>query len=186
MIRRRLAETLLAACARILPPRHADWARAMAAELEVIEAPGAALGFAFGCLWASSKERMFDMDQPFRKTGLALVTAMAGLALLLAFSGVRLAEVHGPTGLLFGASALLCAGAALWSLWRGTEGAVEASGAMLGLYLLDFIALRLPLGQEEWVNITLYRAVAAEGVVAWGVLFAAAMYVARLAKERRV
>jgi DMSO reductase anchor subunit len=184
MIRRRLAIALVSACARILPPRQGEWARAMQAELAAIDPPNTALAFAFGCCWASSKQRMLDMDQRFTTIRFALIAAMGGLALLLALFAARFGEVHAPTGVVFACSAAACAAAALWSLRRGWQGPVEASAAMLLLYILAFIALRIPLGQSEWANILLYRALTIEGVFIWGLLLAGAVALSRVSARR--
>ena len=49
-MRRSLARALVCLAAVTLPVRLREWGRAMAAELESIERPGAALTYAFGCL----------------------------------------------------------------------------------------------------------------------------------------
>jgi hypothetical protein len=57
-LRRRLALALMRRVSRVLPASRLEWAKAMQAELELLENDREALRWAIGCLAAGSKERI--------------------------------------------------------------------------------------------------------------------------------
>ena len=57
-MRRLLAAAMVGLAALILPSRRRDWGRAMIAELGAVERPGAALGFALGCLAGALRQAL--------------------------------------------------------------------------------------------------------------------------------
>jgi hypothetical protein len=77
---RRFAERLLHHAAMVMPDRRRDWALGMRAELATIDAPGAALAFAAGCVWAAYQQRM----SPMRIALFAARLAVAVVSLLTA------------------------------------------------------------------------------------------------------
>jgi hypothetical protein len=58
---RQIAEHLLRHAAAVMPGRRRDWALGMRAELAAIDAPGPALTFAAGCVWAAYQQRISPM-----------------------------------------------------------------------------------------------------------------------------
>jgi hypothetical protein len=58
---RRFAERLLRHATTVMPDRRRDWALGMQAELAAIDAPGAGLAFAAGCVWAAYQQRVSPM-----------------------------------------------------------------------------------------------------------------------------
>jgi hypothetical protein len=86
---RKLAESLLDHAARVMPPAHRGWVRAMRVELEHVPGPLAASAFALGCVRASYAQRIADMLTIARLTRWTL----AGLALASAGFGVLAATL---------------------------------------------------------------------------------------------
>ncbi|PCD01934.1 hypothetical protein COC42_10545 [Sphingomonas spermidinifaciens] len=104
---RRLAWTLMALTARSLGPRRSDWARAMAAELEVAEAQGHPLRFALGCLFGTWRTMLGDAEGRFTLVAHALaigvVLPVAGMLSIAATFGFPfMAASDGLAGFLFG------------------------------------------------------------------------------------
>lgn len=63
-MRRLLAQAIVWLAAAILPARSRDWGRAMAIELAAIERPGAAFGFALGCLRGALRQSLLSRLHP--------------------------------------------------------------------------------------------------------------------------
>ena len=100
---RRTALAIARLLPRLFPPRQAEWARAMSAEIEAVEGDWRALRFAFGCLSTALIQTMTDPtdEQPSRsgatnmprhdipyRSGIACAVAATGLGLVyLALAG---------------------------------------------------------------------------------------------------
>jgi hypothetical protein len=61
-----VAQAIVRLAAAVLPRRLQGWGRAMAAELAQIERPGAALGFALGCLGCAIRQSALHLIRPNR------------------------------------------------------------------------------------------------------------------------
>ena len=138
-MRRRLAAAIVRLAALLLPARLRDWGRAMAAELAAIERPGAALGFALGCLGGALRQALSShLGHPRRlaawcaigATGLGLAYMMAAGAPLsyLAINAAALAIGLLAVGVLTEAG----------RLWRIAGGAVAVALACLILFTALF------------------------------------------------
>lgn len=104
---RRLAWLVMALTARSLGPRRADWASAMAAELEVVQAEGHPLRFATGCLFGAWRMMLWDAEGRFKLAAHALaigvllpVAGMLAVAAIFGFPFVAASD--GLAGYLYG------------------------------------------------------------------------------------
>lgn len=80
---RRAACALARHAAGVMPAAHADWARAMEAEIDHIRGDADALRWALGCVWAGYRVRGAEMS------GAVLVAGRVGLAALTALLAVQ-------------------------------------------------------------------------------------------------
>jgi hypothetical protein len=92
-LRADIARAVGARLERIMPPSQRAWAEDMKAEIEAIEAPGAALSFALGCLGAGVLRRARTLSGVLiaaRTTvgGLTVLFSVAALTTALRFTGI--------------------------------------------------------------------------------------------------
>jgi hypothetical protein len=166
-------------CAALLPSDRAVWAAAMTHELEVIEDPKAKLSFAVGCMWAAMKERTLRMDFAIKSVRLGAVAGMLVIALFGALSAWRVTAFNAPTAMVVGVSSVVFATAAVWTLVRGPIALVQTATMMLVVHAFALIYLMKTSAASGWVNWILYRALATEGLMIWGALLAAALFLMR-------
>ena len=76
----RLAQALCALAARLLPPRHEAWGKAMRNELAYIGTDRDAVAHGLGCLAAAARERTTDFDTRFSAGLWAVALVGAGFA----------------------------------------------------------------------------------------------------------
>ena len=187
--RRRIAVALLRAAAVVLPPARKPWAIAMLAELDAIADDRHALGFAFGCLWASLRQRAVASAAMARAVRVATPTGLLTLALVAALLTVRHAGSAAPVAGVFGLSAAIFAGAALLFLCKGAAALGRAAAVLVALYALASLGMWWPGvvagvveggGEAAGGGATrLYRALAVEGVVLWAAVCLGAAYLVR-------
>jgi hypothetical protein len=84
-MRARLARTIVALAARTLGTRHADWAQAMKAELDVAIHDGRPMSFAAGCLLASWRQML-----RFPEGRLTLVSHLLAIGLIVPLAALWL------------------------------------------------------------------------------------------------
>ena len=84
-MRARLAWTIVALAARTLGTRHADWAQAMKAELDVAIDDGRPMSFAAGCLLASWRQML-----RFPEGRLTLVSHLLAIGLIVPLAALWL------------------------------------------------------------------------------------------------
>jgi hypothetical protein len=166
-------------CAALLPSKRRAWAEAMKRELEVIKSPRARVGFAAGCVWASLKERTLRMDFAVKSIRLATVAAMLVVAAFGALSAWHITPSNAPTAMVVGVSSVVFATAALWSVLRGPIALVQTATMMLMVYAFALVFLTKTSAASGWVNGTLYRALATEGLFIWGALLVAGLFLVR-------
>lgn len=100
------ARGLMRACLALMPSAYAEWARAMAAELEAASSPRAAFSFALGCLGLALKLRLLALFwaavAPLKQGTARLFSSVAGLGsacacLAVLAGGVFMAIAGAPT-----------------------------------------------------------------------------------------
>jgi hypothetical protein len=179
--RRRLARALVRRCAALLPPGRSDWAAAMEAELEAVD-PGAALGFAAGCVWGSARERWRVMDKLIASVRLGSLAILFGLAGAGTLSALRLGAADPATGLVFSLSSAAYGAVGLWSLARGPRALVRAAIALAPVCAAAFLLLRFaPPALSAGIDLGLWRALALEAAVIWASHLAAGTFLERMA-----
>lgn len=178
--RRSLAIALIGTCAALLPPDRRVWAAAMKAELNAIEDGDAALSFAAGCVWGSIKERTMTMEFVGRTVRFMTIAGMLALSLVSARVADRMADVQGPSFMVFGLTSALFGLAAVWTYLRGPMALVQTATVMIPLYLLSYVFVSAQKGAGGvWINARLYEALAVEGLVIWAALLAAGIFMLR-------
>jgi hypothetical protein len=155
----------------------------MTSELEAIENTQARLTFAAGCMWAALKERSMTMDFAVKSVRLVAVTGMLLIAAFGGLSAWRLTASNAPTAMVFALSSVVFATAALWSLVRGPVALVQTATMMLVVYGSALAYLGETASASGWDNWNLYRALATEGLVIWGVLLATAIFLVRASAQ---
>ena len=187
--RRRIAVALLRAAAAVLPEARRPWAIAMLAELDAIADDRHALGFAFGCLWASVRQRTVAEAAMARAVRVATPAGLLTLALIAALLTARHADTAAPVAGVFGLSAAIFAGAALLFLRKGAAALGRAAAGLLAVYAAALLVMCLPGVVEGGAGVVgqvvggggarLYRALAVEGVALWGAVCLASAYLVR-------
>lgn len=178
---RSLAVTLVGWCAALLPADRAIWGAAMKAEMDMIADDGAALSFAFGCLWGSIKQRIFTLIFAARSVRVGMIGAMVALSLLSAITTKRMIDAHAECALIFALTSALFAAAARLTCLRGSIALVQAACLVIPLYLLAYAFLSSGHAMAGgWDDARLYRAVAIEGVVIWATFLMGALFVRRV------
>ena len=87
---RRVAVGLVMHAAKALPSHRADWARAICAEIHHVSNDFKALGWAFGCVFASYAERINAVNR--RNSQTALIVLLSALGLIVVCASVIAAE----------------------------------------------------------------------------------------------
>jgi hypothetical protein len=151
----------------------------MTHELEAIGGPKAKFSFAAGCVWAAIKERTLTMDFAVKSVRLAAVAGMLVIATFGALSAWRVTAINAPVAMVVGVSSAVFATAAVWSLLRGPIALVQTATMMLVVDAFALVYLMKTSAASGWVNWALYRALATEGLVIWGVLLAAGIFLMR-------
>lgn len=135
-------------------------------------------------MWAAAKESTQTMDFTAKSIRLGAIVGMLVIALLGAHSAWRISAINPPTAMILGLSSVVFATAALWSLLRGPMALVQAATMMFSVYAFAVIFLSRTASATDWLNSELYRALATEGLIIWGVLLAAALFLVRALPER--
>lgn len=178
---RSLALVLIRWCAALLPADRASWAAAMKAELDAIEDDGAALSFAFGCVWGSIRDRTLTWTFAARTVRFATIGGMLALSLLSALITRRMIDAHAQTALIFGLTSALFAAAATWSYVRGARALVQTACLMIPIYTLAYAFVSSGQGTAGgWADARLYQALAIEGIVIWATLLMGAVFTLRV------
>ena len=155
----------------LMPPSKEKWGAAMRNELDSIANPANALKFAMGCIWACFNERMKEMEFKLKMGRYAIIAALLALAVVASASLSNVFTAHAPSGLVFASLGIAFAATAFWTFLRGAEALVQAASSMLILNLMAFATLSsTSVGDDVWVNLELYRALAIEGIAIWGSL----------------
>lgn len=177
---RRVAIALIDGCTVLIPREHKEWADAMRAELEAADADGEALSFALGCLWASVKERVLRIEFAAKVLRIGIPAGLSVLALLAAYLSGRHAEGAPETASVFGVSSAIFAMAATLFLTYGTIALARIAGALVPVYLALFVFAQFygkPIA--DFASLSLYRALALEGVAIWSALLLMTVFLAR-------
>ncbi len=162
-------------CSAMMPPARSEWLHAMHIEATYIDGRFQARAFALGCCWGCLKERMSTMEFVHKAARLAMTLGMLALGIVAALSAWRVADDHGPTGLVFALLSIAFLASGLWSCVRGPAAVVQAASTMLIVSAVSFVALHSSIG-EDWFNLHLYRALSVEGILIWGVLLGGALF----------
>jgi hypothetical protein len=203
--RERAAQIAAGLCATIMPGPQRQWADAMRREIETIGEPGAAMAYAFGCLAACTKQRLFHRHATGRRTMREREEALAwtGAALILAgaFLPISFARLIGPsayidrtfTSFQVGGSPLFgvlivtlafVAGSLAW--FRRTQHLIWCGAATLCVLAAAYPSVREPLsvGQADAMD-----AATASFGASWGIFSllvgSVAMFAAGLLRRRR-
>ncbi|WP_394269189.1 hypothetical protein [Qipengyuania sp.] len=176
-----LAIMLVRLSATLLPAGRSQWAKAMFAELQAIEDDRSALDYAFGCLWASTKECILTLSFVARVVRIGTPSALLILALIAVGLTVRNAEVSLQVATVFGLSAAIFASAATLFLLKGIAAFGRAAGALTVLYSIAFLLVH-SLGSFVATDAAtnLYRALTIEGIFLWSALFIGTVFLIRM------
>lgn len=182
-----LAIMLVRWSATLLPASRSQWAKAMFAELEAIEDDRFALDYAFGCLWASTKERIVTLNFAARVVRIGTPSALLILALIAANLTVRHAELSLPVAIVFGLSCAIFVSAGVLFLLKGIAAFGRAAGALIVLYSIALLLVHLSgslVGTDAATR--LYRALAIEGIFLWSALFIGTVFLIRMDRALNV
>lgn len=177
---RRTALALVEASVAFMPKENKEWADAMRAEIEAVQDNGEALEFALGCLWSSAKVRVFRIKFVADVVHVGVPAGLSALALLAAYLSGRHVEAAPETATVFGVSSGIFAMAVALFLTNGFSALARLAGALVPIYLA-LLALTFlygtPIAAPE--ALSLYRALALEGVVIWSMLPLINVFLAR-------
>lgn len=170
--------------ATLMPHDKADWVAAMLAEVNAIECPNEALGFALGCLSTCLQERMREMEFQRKVIQSLMVVGLLGLGAIAAWSSIGVWRVHEPAGILFVGLAVVYIAGAMIAFFLGSRALTVAAVGMLATAILLSSGLNSNWASSAgWVNIELFRALAIESTVIWGSIVAGSLYLLHLAKR---
>lgn len=177
---RRVAIALVDGCAVLIPREHKEWADAMRAEIEAVEDNDEALSFALGCFWSSVKERVLRIEFVAKVVRAGIPTALSTLALLAAYLSGRHVEAAPETATVFGVSCAIFVTATTLFLTHGAYALARLAGALVPFYLALLALVQLygnPIAEPA--ALSLYRALALEGVAIWSMLLLMTVFLAR-------
>lgn len=183
-LRTRVAHFLARRLVDVMPPSRRDWALGMQAEIEAIEAPGEALGFAIGCARTACLRRAMSVSWALAmmKRSVVLGTVLlSGLAVVnaLAFR-LRAPDDALPPVLMVLGLAFLVAGLTLARF--GPRPLVFIAGAMLALNTAGLWATdRISLFQGD-----VYQALVIEGYALWSALLGLGVVMALAGRSSRL
>ncbi|MCA0977109.1 hypothetical protein LCM19_01875 [Qipengyuania flava] len=176
----RMAIKLVDASVALMPRENKEWADAMRAEIEAVEDNGEALEFALGCLWSSAKVRVLRVEFVVGVVRVGIPAGLSTLALLASYLSGRHVEAVPGTAAVFGVSSGIFAMAVALFLIKGYSALARLAGALIPIYLA-LLALthlfRTPIADPE--ALSLYRALALEGVAMWSILLLITAFLAR-------
>lgn len=184
---RSLAIVLVRWSAILLPAGRSQWAKAMFAELEAIKDDRFALDYAFGCLWASTKECIVTLSFLARVVRIGTPSALLILTLIAASLAVHNAEVSLPVAIVFGLSCAIFGSAAVLFLRKGIAAFSRAAGGLIVLYSVALLLVNFSgsfVGTDAGTK--LYRALAIEGIFLWSLLFIGAVFLIRIDRAHNV
>lgn len=183
-VRIRIAHALGRHLVQVMPATRTDWAAGMKAEIEAIDAPGAALAFALGCVRAGYARRLRTVPG-----AIAAAQALVGAAtiafsmLVLANAGWSMAlktpaflpQIFGGLGLAF-----LVAGVALLR-----AGPTALAGIAATMLTLNTIALWVSAhAGHRYADI--HHALIIEGYVMWSALLLTGLSLGYAARSPRL
>ncbi len=119
------------------------------------------------------------MDFAVKSVRLGAVAGMLVIAMFGALSAWRVAAINAPVAMIVGMSSVVLATGAAWSLVRGPIALVQTATMMLVVHAFALVYLMKASAASGWVNWILYRALATEGLVIWGVLLTAGIFLMR-------
>lgn len=177
----RLARTLIAWCAALFPVRRSVWVEAMRAEVQAINDGKAAALFAVGCLWAAFKEGAFTLSFAARTLNLATIAALLAISALAAVLTKEAMTDALPKTFAFGITSALFVTVAIMGYRRGPWALIRAGRLLILVNVLAYACLSQMQGALTNLDqVSLYRALAAEGVVIWTAVLASSALVLRL------
>lgn len=178
--RRRAAIVVMRWSAFLLPIKRRQWVEAMNAEIEAINDDGAALDFALGCLWTSTKERVCSIELFARSLCIGIPAGLLTLASLAAYFSGHHGWVSTQAGTVFGLLFVVFAVGAGLFLVKGAIALARFAGMLVPIYLALLLFLRSARGAsaDEPVS-ALYWALAIEGIAIWSTLFLLALLLSR-------
>jgi hypothetical protein len=170
--------------ATIMPHDKADWVAAMLAEANAIECPNEALGFTLGCLSACIQERVREMEFQRKVIQSLMVIGLLGLGAIAAWSSIGVWRVHEPAGIIFIGLAVIYIAGAMIAFFLGSRALAFTAGGMLAAAILLSAGLNSNWASSAgWVNIQLFKALAIESTVIWGLIVAGSLYLLHLANR---
>ena len=174
------ARTLVRWCVAMLPAERACWGDAMRAEIEAIGDDRAALEFAVGCLWTSTKERV--RAPGFKTVAIrnGMLVVMLALALVAGVLAIKNASASSSVAAVFVLCSAIFAGAAILFRAKGAAFLIRLAITNIPLYVISlcFVQLFDPGTKNAGLS-KLYSALAIEGIFVWTVFFVAAMFLRR-------
>ncbi len=181
---RATALLLMRLATRVMPDDRVSWGKAMQSELEAIEDPNHAISFAMGCLMTCSKERLFRMELKLNTAQNILLLVLVVLAAITARTSLTFFETHEPTGLIYAGLAVLYLGFAIFAFLKGLKALASAAIPMVVLTLFATALSYAPWATtSEWVKIDLYRALALETVVIWGLVAVTSAFLVKYSNQ---
>ena len=156
---------------QLMPDDQRQWGAAMRSEIYAVEDANSALVFAIGCIWTCFNERMKEMEFKLKLGRYAMVAYMIIVAILLSASVSNIYQTHAPSGMVFIGLMVAFSATAFWTILRGADALIQAASSMLILNLSAYVMLQsTSVGNDVWVNLDFYRALALEGIGIWGAL----------------
>lgn len=176
----RMAIALVDASVALMPRENKEWADAMRAEIEAVQDDGEALEFALGCLWSSAKVRVLRVEFVADVVRVGIPAGLSAFALLAAYLSGRHVEAAAETATVFGVSSGIFAMAVALFLTNGFSALARLAGALVPIYLA-LLALTHLYGTPiaDPAALSLYRALALEGVAIWSMLLLMTVLLAR-------
>lgn len=178
--RRRVAMTVMRWSALLLPDERKQWVEALRAEIDVIENDGAALDFALGCFWMSTKARVCRIELFVGTLCIGIPAGLFALAVLAAHLSGRHGGAETPAGMVFGFLFVIFAAGAGLFLAKGATALARFAGMLVPIYLGLLLFLHSSQGlATDKPGTVLFRALAIEGTAIWSMLLLGSLFVAR-------
>lgn len=177
---RRAANAVMRWSALLVPVERKQWVEAMRAEIDAIDNDGAALDFALGCLWTSTRERVCRIELFASALDIGIPVGLLTLALLAVHLSGRHGGADTQAGTVFGLLFVIFAAGAALFLAKGAFALARFAGMLLPMYLvlLLFLHSSQGLATDKPVAV-LYWALAIEGIAIWSTLLLVALFMAR-------
>lgn len=163
-----------------MPAERKQWVEALHAEIDAIESDSAALDFALGCCWMSTKARICRIEMFAGALCIGIPAGLVAFAALAAHLSGRHGGAETQAGMVFGFLFVIFAAGAGLFLAKGASALARFAGVLVPIYLglLLFFNSQQGLAAHQ-PDTAFFRALAIEGTAIWSMLLIGALFVAR-------